>query len=222
MQPVDKAADQKPLHEQIWGKSMCIACGSTIKQGEPRAVVMIFDLDYGPGHPEYDPEEEHGDEGNLLGFGGKIGPRSNAHAFCEVCVGEKLYFKILNSRYIIREGNAADDDGPSVRTISVSRLKEKFSSSSDDPEDDNGEVEDIILSGGDNPAPAPPTEDELRGRVFGLLRSSKSQSMPVNVRRVAKLWAEGKNQNEIAHALGISQPSVSRAVNAAKARLYRA
>ena len=222
MQPVERAVDQKALPGKIWGKSTCIECGSVIKQGEPRTVVMIFDLGYGPGHSDYDPDEEHGDEGNLLEFGGRIGPRSNARAFCEVCVGEKSHFKILNTRYIIREGNAADDDGPSVRTISVSRLKEKFSSMSDDPEDDNGEVEDIILSGGDNPAPASPTEDELRGRVFGLLQSPKSRSMPVQVRRVAKLWADGKNQNEIAHELGISQPSVSRAVSAAKARLYRA
>jgi hypothetical protein len=212
---------------EFWNKSKCAQCGSVIRRGAPRCLVLFAELGIGPGSRAYQDDEEYGldeDKGLIMDSSATI-------AMCRPCASDFADLKIENPWFALREERAADDPGGSVFAIPVSQLNISSGDVADDYVAD-GDVEEgpaaaqndatdrFFSVQADKPVGAPLTGNDYRAWMRKFLTITDSRAMTGEMRRVCELWAAGKKQADISEETGISQATVSRIIRDGKDLLY--
>ncbi|MGH9712640.1 MAG: hypothetical protein ACRD5M_04995 [Candidatus Acidiferrales bacterium] len=211
----------------VWAESRCFHCGKMIGKGEPRCVLMFAELGIGPGHREYQEDQEY----DLDEDKGLLTNSSTAIAMCRPCSCQSRTLEIENPWFTLREALAAEDPGGSVWTIPVSQLNISSADiredhhGGDNPQEDlaaaQNDAEDRFLSThAESPLQRPLTQDDHRGLMLKFLLTAESRRMTEETRKVCDLWAHGKKQTEIRAVTGLSQAKVSRLIRAGRDVFY--
>ena len=188
---------------EFWNKSKCAQCGSVIRKGAPRCVVMFAELDVGPGSRAFRDDEDYGldeDKGLIMNSSATI-------AMCRPCACEFAQLKIENPWFALREQLAAEDPGGSVWATPTSQLNissravaEDYAGGASSKHDlaeaqaaaQNDAQDRFISMHAEGPLQAIPTQKDYRNRMRKFLIIADSRAMSGDLRKLCELWAEGK------------------------------
>lgn len=178
-------------------KSFCRNCDATLDDGEDRIVVMAV--------------EYRGDEGREPGRGDTCTTN-----FCMKCVADMQDLKLWNPWKVqsdMKAGPSAERPGDDMMDHAISlqgiaarrRLRSGRSDQSDDEAlgkllSDQRKYRDTL----------PPDRTDIRRRMQNFIYSPRYRKIPKKQKLIAKLWACGFDQTEIAEDLNSTQQTVSR------------
>lgn len=215
-------------------EAKCCRCGTLIEVGEERIAVGVFDLSYHDDEwgPTFAPEM-----GAISNWCCECAgttqefrvpnpwPRPSAKSRSESRESEQALSAATGSE-LTREVAAGDmqrfnqtfpthpsPDDAMARSRSANKMAKRWAEREQDQgsnSDDNAsELEELILSRGGPPQAISGVESQ-KNKLARFLGTPASRKLRPTIRTAAKLWVDGKSQQEIGTKLGVDQSGVSR------------
>jgi hypothetical protein len=204
-------------------KTSCSRCDGTIQAGGNRVFLMAVEM---------------GSDGRGRSFSG---------SYCDSCIAEMPALELPNWWRLQMDAGATPSAGPAEedvhgtfrkngeailgrhrlrRATSVQEIAQEKAASTDGQGDgdatNEADLEANVLSTDrpSRPGPEPAGEAAQRARLMTFLNNPKSRGMRSDMRAVARMWAEGASQSEVARKHGKDQSTVSRMIAGARKLAY--